>query len=355
MTGGRRLRLASKPCKQRMYPESRPMQEPQPARPSRRIEAIDIARALALVAMAIYHFTWDLEHFGYVAPGLTEHGGWRLFARCIASSFLFLVGVSLVLANRKGIRWPAVWKRFAMIAAAAVAITLVTWYATPDAFIFFGILHEIALASLIGLLFLSVPALLSLVMAAGVIAAPYYLSSPFFDAPVWWWLGLSTIDPHSNDYVPVFPWFAPVLIGIACANMARRHGVFDRMAGWTPGGWARPFTFAGRHSLAVYLLHQPILFGSVWLYAQILPAPTVPPEARFTAACEEQCANSRDREFCTRYCSCMLDRLEAGHELGALFSVREDETMRDKLQAMALQCTAETDDDLPGQGGGGKP
>ena len=124
------------------------MQEP--ARPSRRIEAIDIARALALVAMAIFHFTWDLENFGYLTPGLTEHGGWRLFARCIASSFLFLVGVSLVLANRNGIRWPAFWKRFAMIVVAAAAITLVTLYVTPDAFIFFGILHEIALASLLG-------------------------------------------------------------------------------------------------------------------------------------------------------------------------------------------------------------
>jgi uncharacterized membrane protein len=322
------------------------MQEPLPVRPSRRIDAIDIARALALVAMAIYHFTWDLEHFGYVAPGLTEHGGWRLFARCIASSFLFLVGVSLVLANRKGIRWPSFWKRFVMIAVAAAAITAVTFFATPDAFIFFGILHEIALASLIGLLFLRVPVILSLVIAAGIIAAPVYLRSPFFDAPFWWWLGLSTIDPHSNDYVPVLPWFAPVLIGIALAKLAERYGVFDRLAAWQPGSWARPFTFAGRHSLAVYLLHQPILFGSVWLYSQILPAPEIPPEARFTAACEEQCAESRDKEFCTRYCSCMLDRLQAGGQLGALFSQREDEAMRDRLQSMALQCSEQTDEDL---------
>jgi uncharacterized membrane protein len=332
------------------------MQEPLPARPSRRIEAIDIARALALVTMAIYHFTWDLEHFGYATPGLTEHGGWRLFARCIASSFLFLVGVSLVLANGKSIRWLSFWKRFAMIAVAAAAITLVTWFATPDAFIFFGILHEIALASLLGLLFLRVPAVLSLVIAAAIVAAPHYLRSSFFDAPPLWWVGLSTIDPHSNDYVPVFPWFAPVLIGIACARLARTYGIFDRMAAWQPGGWARPFTFAGRHSLAVYLLHQPILFGSVWLFSQIFPAPAIPPEARFTAACEEQCANSRDKEFCTRYCSCMLDRLEAGGELSALFSKREDEAMRDKLQNLAMQCTEQTGDDLSREGnGGGNP
>ena len=40
--------------------------------------------------MAVYHFTWDLEFFGYAEPGMTAVGGWKMFARCIASSFLFL-------------------------------------------------------------------------------------------------------------------------------------------------------------------------------------------------------------------------------------------------------------------------
>lgn len=56
--------------------------------PSGRIELLDIARGVALIAMAIYHFTWDLEFFGYAERGLTAVGGWKVFARCIASSFL---------------------------------------------------------------------------------------------------------------------------------------------------------------------------------------------------------------------------------------------------------------------------
>jgi uncharacterized membrane protein len=326
------------------------MQKPVPAGHSRRIAAIDIARAVALLAMAIYHFTWDLEYFGFVTPGLTETGGWRIFARCIATSFLFLVGVSLVLANGNGIRWPAFWKRLLMVAGSAGAITLVTWYVTPEGFIFFGILHEIALASLLGLIFLRVPAILSLIAAALIVAAPHYLRSPLFDAPQWWWLGLSPADPHSNDYVPVLPWFGPVLAGIAVARLARRHGLFDAMAARPPGRWSAPLSFCGRHSLAFYLLHQPILFGSVWLYAQLFPPPEIPPEARFTQACEEQCGASRDREFCTRYCSCMLDRLRTGRQLENLFSKREDEAMRNRLQGMALQCSEQTDDDLLDQG-----
>ncbi|WP_273795314.1 heparan-alpha-glucosaminide N-acetyltransferase domain-containing protein, partial [Brucella intermedia] len=49
-----------------------------------RLGRIDIARGIALITMAVYHFGWDLEFFGYMAPGTTAHGGWKLFARCIA-------------------------------------------------------------------------------------------------------------------------------------------------------------------------------------------------------------------------------------------------------------------------------
>ena len=150
--------------------------EPQPRG---RIDAIDIARGVALVAMAIYHFTWDLEFFGYVPPAMTAVGGWKLFARCIASSFLFLVGVSLFLGHARGIRWKGFLRRLAMVAGAALAITLVTYIAVPTGFIFFGILHQIALASVLGLAFLRLPAVVTLLAAAAVIAAPHYLRSAF--------------------------------------------------------------------------------------------------------------------------------------------------------------------------------
>ena len=104
----------------------------------RRIAAIDAARGVALVAMAIYHFTWDLEFFGYAPPGTAAEGGWRIFARMIAGSFLFLVGFSLVLAHGKSIRWRSFAIRLAQVGVAALAITIATRFATPDRYIFFG-------------------------------------------------------------------------------------------------------------------------------------------------------------------------------------------------------------------------
>ena len=308
-----------------------------------RIDSIDIARGLALVAMAIYHFAWDLEFFGYVDPGMTAVGGWKIFARSIASSFLFLAGVSLFLAHADGIRWRGYWRRLAMVAVAALAISVATYVATPDSFIFFGILHQIALASVLGLAFVRLPAVLTLVAAGLVAAAPQFLRSSYFDAPWWWWTGLSEAYPRSNDYVPIFPWFAAVLFGIAAARLARRSGLLDRLAAIRIGRWARPAAFAGRHSLAVYLIHQPVIIACVWLFAQVVPPAIDGPEVLFLRSCERACSDSRDSEFCTRYCVCMIDRLQTEGTFERVIAGDDDPGLRSRVEGSAEACTVETD------------
>ncbi|HWK65521.1 MAG TPA: DUF1624 domain-containing protein [Rhizobiaceae bacterium] len=319
---------------------------PPPAKPAIRIEAIDLARGLALLAMAIYHFTWDLEFFGYVEPGLTAQGGWRLFARSIASSFLFLVGVSLVLAHGRGIRWRGFWRRLAMVAAAAMAISVATYVAVPDGFIFFGILHQIALASVLGLAFLRLPGALTLLIAVAFIAAPWFLRSPLFDHPALWWVGLSQAIPRSNDYVPLFPWFGAVLAGLGATRLAQSAGLVAWLATLKPGAWSRPLRFAGRHSLAVYLIHQPVLIACIWIFSQLAPPQAEPREAVFTRSCERQCTESRDAAFCTRYCGCMLGEIEREGLVEQVFSGSADAGLQTRLEDLAMICTAETDEAL---------
>ena len=303
-----------------------------------RIELLDLARGIALIAMAVYHFAWDLEFFGHADPGMTAVGGWKLFARCIASSFLIIVGFSLYLAHAEGVRLRPYLRRLAMVAGAALLISLVTWFAVPGGFIFFGILHQIALASVFGLLFLGLPWFVTAAVAVLFVAAPWYLRSTMFDAPILWWVGLSSSDPLSNDYVPVFPWFGAVLFGIAAANLARRLGLVER-ARFALGGWSRPVTFLGRHSLIVYLVHQPILIGIVWLLSQIVPPDLRSDAEQFSLACQATCTQTHDEPFCAVYCGCVYDRLAATGALDAVFSSEQDAEQIAVLNEAASMCT----------------
>ncbi|WP_245409886.1 DUF1624 domain-containing protein [Pararhizobium haloflavum] len=309
---------------------------------SRRLIWLDVARGVALVAMAIYHFAWDLEFFGYSEPGTTGQGLWKLFARSIASSFLFLAGFSLVLGHYPTIRWRPFWKRFAMIVAAALAITIATWFATPSRFIFFGILHAIAAASLIGLAFLRLPPLLTIAAGVFVVVAPQFLRSAFFDAPIFWWVGLSSANPPSNDYVPLFPFFSPTLFGIALARILKDRDRLGFLAmNGEPSGPSRLLAFAGRHSLLVYLVHQPVLIACVYLFALVYPAPGADPATAYMANCTQSCASGQSEAFCTRFCDCTYQALNAQELFDDLIGGRLDPATDERTGAIASQCTAD--------------
>ncbi|MDF1600002.1 heparan-alpha-glucosaminide N-acetyltransferase [Mesorhizobium sp. YIM 152430] len=314
-----------------------------------RIELIDAARGFALVAMAIYHFAWDLEFFGYATPGMTAVGGWRLFARSIASSFLFLVGFSLFLAHVRGVRWQPFWWRLLQVGGAAVAITLVTYFATPDAFIFFGILHHIAVASLVGLFFLRLPAVAVAALAAGVIVLPAVWRSDVFNGMALAWTGLASVNPRSNDFVPLFPWFGAVMLGMAAAKVALGSGWTERKAGTPLPGWTGPLQFAGRHSLAVYLLHQPILIGLIFLASLVVPPQAEEPRTGFLRACEAQCVQMRDAAFCEAYCGCVVAEIDGDARAGEIYTGAPSETATAWLSEIAAQCSISTDLDAPGE------
>ncbi len=241
---------------------------PVPATSRGRIEQIDIARSLALVAMATYHFVFDLEAFGYLSPGTATSGYWAIFARCVAGSFLVLVGISLYLAHGRGVRWSRVWPRLARVAGAAALISGVTYVAMGPQMIFFGILHAIAFGTLAGLLFLRLPWVVILIIAVTVITIPYLERFDFFASPFLIWTGLGTRATAAADFVPVFPWFGAVLVGMSLAKALGATGVWTRLAAAPPKEWQRRLGWPGRHSLAVYLVHQPILIGLLWLYSK---------------------------------------------------------------------------------------
>jgi uncharacterized membrane protein len=215
--------------------------------------------------MIIFHATYDLALFRLIPPDTPVTGAWPVFARLIAGSFLFLAGFSLWLAHGRGVRWRAFLRRLAVIVAAAAAVSLGTFFAMGESFVRFGILHSIALCSLFGLALLRLPVVGLVVLAVMAFVAPMFWKSEDLAQPYLLWLGLGRPVPMMVDYVPILPWLGPYLSGMIAARILAATGHLDRLSFNAPPwlGWP------GRHSLAIYLGHQPILFGLIWAFVQM--------------------------------------------------------------------------------------
>jgi uncharacterized membrane protein len=290
-----------------------------------RIEAVDVARGIAILAMALYHFAWDLSFLQLIATPVGSDPAWKWFARVIAGSFLFLVGVSLVLGHGGGVRWRPFATRLGLIAAAAAAVTVATYFAFPESYVFFGILHCIAFSSVLALPFLRLPWPVVLASAALVLAAPHFVEHEGFDAPAFAWLGLSASVPVTNDYVPIFPWFGMVLGGIAAARGLMP--AIRRASSWRAGhGLGHALVWAGRRSLVIYLVHQPLLLALLYPVALLLGPNPAAEAGPFMRQCERTCGSARrSAASCARACACTADELK-----GAGLWTR---TLRDNLTA----------------------
>jgi uncharacterized membrane protein len=313
-----------------------------------RIAALDAARGAAIVAMVVYHAGFDLSARQLIAVDVTRNLGWILLARLTAGTFLLIVGISLVLATRRGLDRPRFFRRLGLVVGGAALVSLATWFADARSFVFFGILHQIALASLLALPFLRLPAALVAAVAAAVIALPFFYASPVFDWPPLWWVGLSATEPSSVDYVPVFPWFGVVLAGTLVGRFIVARLLDTPFARWRPGDpFGRAAVWAGRWSLAIYLIHQPLLYGLLWVAAPWLPVNQTAVRNNFNDQCVLSCRErATGADVCESFCGCMYDHL-AGTELMKLRSAAMmTPEQRQQWDAILRACLP------PAQGGG---
>lgn len=223
-----------------------------------RVPAIDGLRGSALCLMIAYHLCFDLNWFGFIRADFDHDPLWLGFRGLIVSAFMLLVGVSLVLARRAGVTPRRFWRRIALIMFCAILVSVASYLTFPATFITFGILHCIAVASVLAWP-VAENARTALLAGIAIVAVGNAVSVPLFDSPWLQWIGLMTHKPATEDYVPVLPWLGVVLIGIAMGHWlgTREFRPLRPLSQATPRwlGWL------GRHSLIVYLVHQPVLIG----------------------------------------------------------------------------------------------
>ena len=216
-----------------------------------RLFSLDLLRSLAILWMIIFHTAYDLNLLGLI-PIHFHSGFWYAFPRVIAFTFLYCVGVSLKISHGQGINWKQVYKRTAKLALSATSVSVATYFIFPQQWIFFGTLHCILVSSLFGLFFLHRPFLSWSTMILILIAQ--YL----FHYDIKWVSSFLSI--RSMDFIPVYPWFWTVLLGINTAFLLKllEQKIPDRKK----SSW---ISFLGKHSLKIYLLHQPLIYGLLWL------------------------------------------------------------------------------------------
>ncbi len=235
---------------------------PRPAR----VPGIDALRGIAIVAMVGYHFAFDLAHVGVADWNFYRDPFWLQARTAILSSFLLLAGTSLVLADRAGASTRDFLVHVGRIAACALLVTLATVIVFPRSFIWFGVLHAIAVSLVLARPLVRRP-VLALAIGIAMILAGNLFAAPAFDTPALGWIGFATVRPPTEDYVPLFPWMGVLLVGIALGHaLAARDFRPVRGLAHAP----RVLHVLGRHSLAVYMLHQPLLMGLAWTIAAVL-------------------------------------------------------------------------------------
>ena len=230
----------------------------------RRFDTLDTIRGITLVSMIAYHASWDLVYLYGVDWPFYHTAGAYWWQQSICWTFILLSGYCFHLGRHRV-------KRGLMAFGGGVLVSLVTLFAMPDAPIICGVLTLLGTATLLTVpldgIFSRIPAGVGFGGSFLLFALLRNVNEDFLGFERWnllalpEWLYRNTFTacigfPHdafySSDYFSLLPWVFLFWAGYFFYRLHRP----DR------GGVALPaVTAMGRHSLLIYLLHQPVIYG----------------------------------------------------------------------------------------------
>ena len=223
----------------------------------RRFDVLDAWRTLAIVLMAAYHFLYDLYIFGVISADRLFSAPLNVLERFICCSFILLAGASARF-SRNNLRHGLVVLGAGLVVEIGAAVAGQT--------IRFGVLmllgSSMVLWHFLGKGLQRLPGW-SVAAGSGILffAARWWTGRTAVSVP--WLYPLGFISPgfYSADYFPLLPWFFLFLTGTALGGWCLAHRENRLLTVSLP----RALTWPGRHSLIIYVLHQPVLYGISYL------------------------------------------------------------------------------------------
>lgn len=245
--------------------------------PGSRIPLIDEIRGASILLMVLYHAGYDLVAiFGVDIPFFFS-SQMNLMRDIMAGSFILISGLSCRLSHSNT-------RRGLMTFGFGMGMTLVTYMIIPDQIILFGVLHCLGVCMLLFSALRRVLDRINALAGAGAcvilfnltysvprgmiggLAYRFALPRAWYEAGLFFPLGFPSPSFFSSDYYPLIPWAFLFLCGayLGIPLAARRFpAAFYR-------SHAAPLAFAGRHTLLIYLLHQPLIYGAMTLFFKVL-------------------------------------------------------------------------------------
>lgn len=223
---------------------------------------LDAYRGTAVLLMIIFHLCWDLRDFGYLSYSLNDLF-WINFRGIIMTLFISAVGWSAYLSYKDGIKWRNLFIRQSKLLLCTAAISIGTYLAFPNNWVFFGILHFILLAGFIILPVVRRP-WVSLLLGTALLALFFFNDSVnSFNFHHYLTTNFS-LPTYTLDLVNISPWISVIFLGpiLGYLNLHKlplpQHVLVTVLA------------FLGRHALLVYLSHQLLLYTVVFFIHSVM-------------------------------------------------------------------------------------